>query len=175
MRIFFLFLVSIFSTLGYSQTSIYSYKLKSLTNDSINLNDFQGKMLLIVNTATDDTTNTQLNQLVSLEQQYRDSGLVILAVPSNDFGNETDSLNVLRAKYAAYPFYVSEPLNVTGTSQCPLYSWLCQSSLNGIADNRVIMDFKKILINREGRIVGAFYENSAPLDIFLTETILLNN
>jgi len=79
-----LFFITAFAYL----TSIYSFQITDINNNTINFNDFQGKKLLLVNIATGSTRVSQLSQLEQLNQKYGDS-LVIIAFPSNSFGHES--------------------------------------------------------------------------------------
>lgn len=153
------------SVASYSQTDFYKITFKGIKNDSINFENLRGKMVLIVNTATDSSEN-QLRELEELHQKFKDSGLVILAIPSNDFGHEKRPASELRPKYDQYSFRVGETQNVKGSGRSPLYTWLCSRELNGVTDNPVKGDFKKFLINRKGRLVGAFHEKSSVKEQF---------
>jgi glutathione peroxidase len=165
MRLLFLLSILFFFTASYSQSDFYKIKIKGIKNDSIDFANLRGKMVLIVNTAT-DSSEYQLNELELLQQKFKDSGLVVLAVPSNDFNNEKASTEVVKSRYDKYDFDVTEKQSVKGSQQSPLYAWLCNGSLNGITDNIINGDFKKFLINRKGRLVGAFHERSSVKEQF---------
>lgn len=157
----------------FAQADIYQINIKGLKADSIRFEDFRGKMILVVNTAS-DSSRDQLEHLETLHKEYSDSGLVILAVPSNDFGNERGEGQLLRERYQSFQFIVGDIHHVTGQAQSELYKWLTQAERNGVTDNPIKGDYKKFLVNREGRLVAAFDEKSTVRDVFFMHSFLAN-
>jgi len=158
-------------------TSIYSISISS-ANGNINLSDYQGRKILIVNTASKSKYADQYASLEQLQQRFKDS-LVIIAVPSNDFDNEPDDNGTLDSSIVAnynIHYLVAYKTSVTGDSANAVYKWLTQQVQNNVADTRVKDDFQKYLIDRNGNLVGFFASSVDPMsDEMLSAFTLLTN
>lgn len=157
---------SLFPILIYQVVSIYSISVNDNTGNTINFAAFTGKKILLVNTASNSTNAGQYAQLEQLYQLHKDS-LVIIAFPSNDFGNEpgsNDSIaNWVRANYNIH-YLLAEKIIVSGSEKSYLYNWLSDINANGMMNSSVSHDFYKYLINGEGKLIGIFNEEVSPLD-----------
>lgn len=158
--------------------SVYDFSLPShSTNDSIYLSNFRDKKILFVNSATITSSVSQLSALEQLNKQFKDSGLVIVVCPSNSFGNENgsneDILQFINLQYSP-TFLISKKINVVGSDAHPLYKWIASKDQNSIMNYKIRGDFNKILVNRQGKIVGVFAENIQPSDEVLIRTIRNN-
>lgn len=153
--------------------SIYSFQINSASGDQINFNDFRNKKILLVNIATGSEDVNQLEQLEQLCQIYKDS-LVVIAFPSNSFGNEPLSNleidNFCRSNYHT-TFLIAEKQDVIGDSIQPVYHWLALKTENGRADTRIKTDFQKFLIDKDGYLIGIFSSSVNPLSNELTNVI----
>lgn len=142
----------------------YDFSLQSPTG-AINLNDYQGKYILVVNTASNSQYATQYVELEQLYQEFKDS-LVIIAVPSDDFGNEplTDTLLQDSLIHSFDLHYVlASKTHITGPSADPLYAWLnSQGDSTGIASS-MSGDFEKFLIDKTGNFKGIFAPSISPV------------
>ena len=158
-------------------TGIYDFSLPSAQGGTmINLSDYQGKKILIVNTASNSNHADQYEKLEELYQKYKDS-LVVIAVPSNSFGNEQGSDSTIydhvTVNYGvSYP--VAGQMEVTGDSTCALYQWLTQRSLNGSVDASVKTDFQKFLVDENGKIIGVFAPSVDPMSSDMQDAITGN-
>ncbi len=157
----------------YFFTGFYDYPVKDINGADINLSSFTGKKILVVNTASKSMYTGQYAQLEQLYQKYKDS-LVIIAFPSNSFGNETgDNMQIkkfISNRYNTH-FIIAEKTIVAGENQCPLYKWLTHTDLNGMMNNAVNNDFYKFLIDGSGRLVGAFVPTVDPMSDELQNAI----
>jgi glutathione peroxidase len=158
--------------------SIHSYNITT-SQGNISLQDYEGKKILLVNIATRGQYTSQIQQLEQLYQQYHDS-LLIIAFPSNSFGNEphgnTDLAEVLTDSFhVTYPF--TERCTVTGVDKHAIYDWLADSSKNGRGSVKLSKDFQKILIGKDGRIEGIFNSMVSPMDNKVQQAItrIINN
>ena len=146
-------------------TSIYTFKVSSVTGSQIDFNDFRGKKILIVNIASGSRYAGQIGQLEQLHQLYPDN-LVIVAFPSNNFGNEPmnnmEIDNFCRSNYKI-SFLVAEKNDVISDNIQPVYKWLARKSENGIGDTKVKGDFQKYLIDEEGSLLGIFAPSVNPM------------
>jgi glutathione peroxidase len=157
-------------------TGIYELTVPTLSGGTINLNDYRGKKILIVNIATSSPYASQLTGLEALYQRHKDS-LVIIAVPSNSFGKEPLGNQAIKEeltnKYHVH-YLVTAKSVVSGATQLPLYKWLTSAAENGVVDNPVNADFQKFLINNKGTLVGIFSSNTDPLAEELQKAIINN-
>lgn len=131
---------------------------------------YQGKVMLIVNTASQCAFTNQYEGLESLYRRYRDQGLVVLGFPSNDFGSqepgsEREIQNFCQNTYAVqFPMY--EKIRVRGDNADPLYQ-----ALAAAADSKPRWNFHKYLVDRNGRVVDAFSSMTSPLNGELVQQI----
>jgi glutathione peroxidase len=154
-------------------SSIYDIKLKSLDGKSrIKLSDYKGKYIVIVNTASECGYTYQYGDLQKFYAKYKDSNIVVLGCPCNQFGgqepgNEVEIEKFCKEKYDV-SFPMTEKIEVKGENQHPLYSWLTQKQKNGVGDFEVKWNFNKFVISPEGRLVHYFGSLIKPGDsIFL--------
>jgi len=164
---------SLFTILVYQLVSIYTISVNDNTGNAINFAAFTGKKILLVNTASNSTNAGQYAQLEQLYQLHKDS-LVIIAFPSNDFGNEPgtiDSINSwVHTNYNIH-YLLAEKTIVSGSEKSYLYNWLSDINANGMMNSSVSHDFYKYLINSEGKLIGIFNEEVDPLDSKIQEAI----
>ena len=164
-----LFFITAFAYL----TSIYSFQITDINNNTINFNDFQGKKLLLVNIATGSTRVSQLSQLEQLNQKYGDS-LVIIAFPSNSFGHESRTNSEIKqfcqSQYGI-TFRLIGKTSVNGGPIHPVYNWLTHQSENGTFNNVVYDDFQKFLIDKNGSLIGVFNSKVLPTDPLIINAI----
>lgn len=143
---------------GLATESFYDQPVPLADGHPLYLPGTSGKKILVVNIATSGGRQDQLGELQRLQEQMRDS-LVIIAVPSNQFGNATGSTPEIaaycRQQYSA-SYYITEKLTVSGTGQHALYQWLTQSSRNGTLNSEVKSDFQKYLVDRNGQLLGIY-------------------
>jgi glutathione peroxidase len=167
--------VLIISTLFFT-ISIYSISSTDINGEQFNFSDFQGKKILIVNTASNSRYVGQYAALEQLYQQYKDS-LIVIVFPSNSFGNETGDnaaiKNFVVNNYNAH-FLLAGKLDVTGSSQAPIYHWLTQQSQNGMMDNPMLGDFQKFLVDKDGTLIGVFSPVISPMDSSIQNAITNN-
>lgn len=149
-----------------SLNSIYDYSVTGIDGNTINLSQFSGKKMLIVNTASTSNYTNQYKSLEQLHQKYKDS-LVIIAFPSNSFGHEVATSAEIKQfvsdNYHVH-FLIAQKVDVAGDGQNSLYGWLTHFVQNGAMDNRIKDDFYKFLIDGSGNLIGAFAPSVDPLN-----------
>lgn len=159
-----LLLVFLTSGASLSADSFYELQIRDAQGSEIDLTAFKGKRVLVVNIASSSDQANQLHALQQLYQQHSDS-LIILGVPSNNFGNEplADSVVVghLQQQYGI-TFIITERMSVAGPSQHSLYQWLTMETKNGAASSTVYGDFQKYLVGKNGELVGVFGSSVLP-------------
>ncbi|MDI2090007.1 glutathione peroxidase [Commensalibacter oyaizuii] len=146
-----------------TKKTAYDFDLPLLSGKTINLNDYRGKPLLIVNTASRCKFTPQYEDLQDLWSLYRNWGLTIIAVPSGDFGGQEydSSEEIKRFCSTRYNvgFLLSQKSHVKGQSAIPLFHWL--STQGGIlAQPR--WNFYKYIINRQGKLYKWFSSITRP-------------
>lgn len=167
----------LFSGLVFSSVmvvSIYSLSIADVNDGSINFNNYRGKKILIVNTATGNTAaNQQLVQLQQLYQQNQDS-LVVIAFPSNSFGREPGTnqqvKSLMQGTYGV-TFPIAVKTWVRGDSANIVYQWLSSKLQNEMMNSRVIRDYQKYLVDGTGRLIAKFDSSVSPLNAAIQDAI----
>lgn len=160
---------------GIYLTSIYTLQYTSLNGTEVNISQFKGKKMLLVNIASQSPyAAVQVPQLEQLYQQYKDS-LVVIGFPSNDFGNEPRTNEELKL-LMQNTYHVSFPVTVRSgvkdsTGVHPVYSWLQHKEQNGDVHTTVKGDFQKYLVDGDGMIIGIFSPQVNPLDSSIIKAI----
>jgi len=159
-----------------SVSSIYDIPVISAEGQTINLGDYAGKKMLLVNTASTSEFTSQYNSLEQLYQLYHDS-LVIVVFPSNSFNHDTASIdsinNFINSQYSDH-FLIAGKSEVQGDSISPVFQWLTRKANNGAVDVNIQNDFYKFLIDGSGRLVGAYDNTVNPTDSVIQDAIKTN-
>jgi glutathione peroxidase len=147
-----------------AQNSAYDFSFHTLVGHKpLPLSSFQGKVVLVVNTASKCGFTPQYAALEKLYEQYKDRGLVILGVPSNDFGGQEPGTDQEIADFCQINYGVTFPMTakeiVSGKNAHPFYLWAKQQLGFGTAPK---WNFHKYLINRKGELVNYFYSTTSP-------------
>jgi glutathione peroxidase len=149
---------------------ILDRKLLNLQDESISLCDFRGKVLLVVNTASQCGYTPQYEGLEKLYRRYRERGLVVLGFPANDFGGQEPGSNQQIAQFCQVNYGVTFPVfaktSVLGAAANPLFR-----DLEAKTGQRPRWNFHKYLVDRSGQPVAAFGSAVEPLDARLTSQI----
>jgi glutathione peroxidase len=150
---------------------LLNIKVKDINGQEVNLCKYQGKVLLIVNTASKCGFTCQYADLEKLYQKYHSQGFEILAFPSNDFLNQEPAADEQIKSFCSLNYNISFPLfakiKVKGKEQSPLYAKL--SALKGSPQ----WNFQKYLINREGKLIEKFAPITSPLSAKIEKSIKL--
>lgn len=146
--------------------TIHPIEVTTIKGEKIKLEEYKGKVLLIVNTASQCGFTPQLHGMESLYQTYKDQGFELLAFPSNDFmgqepleGEEIEQFCMLKYD-ASYPIF--DKSKVTGRNASDLFQFLSEKSQNGRFNAKPRWNFQKYLINQEGALVNYFYSFTKP-------------
>lgn len=142
----------------------YDFTFLSLgSKQGLPLSDFKGKVILVVNTASRCGFTPQYASLEKLYQTYKDKGLVILGVPSNDFGKQEPGNSEDISQFCQINYGVSFPMTekeyVSGTAAHPFYLWAKKELGFGSGPK---WNFHKYLINRQGELINYFYSTTSP-------------
>lgn len=153
------------------KSPIYDIAINSLQGQTINLSEFKGKYMLIVNVASKCGFTPQYKDLEELHQTYKDK-LVVIGTPCNQFGNQepgsASEIQQFCERNYGVSFIITEKLDVKGSNQHPLYKWLTNKYLNGKKDSSVKWNFHKFLINPEGNLVDSYGSITKPTSSKIT-------
>lgn len=146
--------------------SIHQFTVKDIDGKAVDLEQYKGKVLLIVNTASKCGFTPQLDDMKKLYDDFREKNFDLLAFPSNDFAGQEplegeDIKQFCTLKYEAeYPIF--DKIQVKGEAADPLYKFLANKSENGNISSKPRWNFHKYLINKEGEVVDYFYAITNP-------------
>lgn len=145
------------------QKTIYDFELKTLRGQPLPLAAHKGKAVLVVNTASKCGFTPQYKELEAIWQKYRDEGLLVIGVPSNDFagqepGNAEEIEQFCEINFGV-DFPLTEKVHVTGADAHPLFKWL--GAQGGIL-SKPRWNFYKYVIGRDGKLVDWFASTTAP-------------
>ncbi len=144
-------------------TNAHSFSFTSIEGRELSMSAYQGKAVLLVNTASACGFTPQYKGLEALWQAYKDKGLVVVGVPSNDFGaqepgTETEIKQFCEARFGV-DFPLTAKVQVSGGEAHPLYQWIASELGEGAAPR---WNFHKYLIGKRGEIAGAFGSKVTP-------------
>ena len=143
----------------------YSYSFKDINEeDMINLSDYKGKTLVVVNTASLCGFTYQYDGLQKLYDDYKDQGLVVLVVPSNDFGNQESGTNSEVKEFCESTFSITFPLTeknvVKGRDAHPFFKWSKKEL--GFIGGVPRWNFHKIIIGKDGNAIAGYTALTRP-------------
>lgn len=147
---------------------IYDLTVKDAKGQDVSLKEYQGKVLLIVNTATRCGFTPQYNELQQLYDQFQSQGLEILDFPCNQFGNQApedeDGIKEFCEMNFGIQFRLFAKVDVNGENTDPLFVFL-KNSKKGLLGADIKWNFTKFLVNRDGEVVKRYAPTIKPLDI----------
>jgi len=146
--------------------TIYAFSAPLLDGREVQLAEFKGKVLLIVNTASQCGFTPQYAGLERLYQSYKDRGLVVLGFPCNQFGSQEPGTAEQIGDFCQKNYGVSFPMfakiDVNGPTAHPLYQFLKKARRGFLGAERIAWNFTKFLIDREGTVVRRFAPSRKP-------------
>jgi glutathione peroxidase len=149
--------------------------MKGLDGKDVELSQYQGKVVLIVNVASKCGYTPQYEGLQKLYDKYKKDGLVVLGVPANEFGRQEPGSNEEIAKFCESKYGVTFPMLakvvVKGEGICPLYKHLTDKKTDPKYGGEIKWNFTKFLVNRNGEIVNRFEPAVEPTSKEMTEAI----
>jgi glutathione peroxidase len=159
-------------------SEIYDIDVQRPNGKSLSLETYKGKVLLIVNTATECGLATQFKPLEELYQEFKDDGLIVLGFPCNQFGGQEPVTDEEMTSTCEINFGVTFPLfkkiDVNGKNAHSLFQYL-KKSLPGFLTNDIKWNFTKFLVDHEGNPVKRFAPTDQPSEIRRHVVKLLNN
>lgn len=147
---------------------IYDYSVKDIQGNDVSMEEFKGKVLLIVNTATGCGFTPQYDGLEALYAKYKDRGFEILDFPCNQFAGQAPGTNEEIVSFCKMKFGVSfrqfAKIKVNGKEADPLYVYL-KSQQKGVLGERIKWNFTKFLVDRDGNVIARFSPGDTPESI----------
>jgi glutathione peroxidase len=160
---------------GQPTSNIHQFTANSIEGKPINFADFNGKKILIVNTASECGFTPQFKELQELYEKYKDKNFIIVGFPTNDFGkqdpgNNTEIKSFCERNYGV-TFLMMEKIVVKGDSIHPIYNWLTSRAENGVMNSRVRWNFQKYLVDEKGHLVDFVGPQKSPMSKKITNWI----
>ncbi|MFZ5757200.1 MAG: glutathione peroxidase [Pseudomonadota bacterium] len=150
-------------------TTAFDFTVNDIHGKQINLADYKGKVLLIVNTASKCGFTPQYKGLQALHERYQKDGLVVLGFPCNQFGGQEPAPNEQIEQFCEMNFGVSFPLfakiDVNGSHAAPLYKYLKEEAPGILGSEGIKWNFTKFLISRDGSTVKRYAPTDKPEDL----------
>ncbi len=157
--------------------SIYQFSATSLKKKVIDFKQYKGKVLLIVNTATDCGYTKQYNGLQTLYQTYQSKGLEVLDFPSHSFlqtPEDNQGIEAFCERQFKTTFTTFEKIDVNGDKAHPLYLYLRKENKDKV-DTKIEWNFTKFLVNRKGQVVSRYNAKTTPEMLVAEIEKLLND
>jgi glutathione peroxidase len=147
-------------------TTVYDFEARSIDGKPVALKKFQGKVLLIVNTASACGFTPQFVGLEKLHETYCPQGLVVLGFPCNQFGAQDAGSNGEIAEFCQLNYGVTFPMmakiNVNGADAHPLYQWLAAEAPGLLGSKSIKWNFTKFLVGKDGRVRKRYAPTETP-------------
>lgn len=158
--------------------NVYDFVVKDIDGKEVNLSEYQGKVLLIVNVASYCGYTKQYSGLEAIYRKYKDKGFEILAFPCNQFGNQEPGTNEEIKNFCSSKYDVTfrlfDKIDVNGDKAHPLYIYLKDKKPGIMGTKDIKWNFTKFLIDKNGNVVDRFGSNKTPEDIAPEIEKLLN-
>ncbi len=147
-------------------SSIYDFSANSIQGKNVNLKQYQGKAMLIVNTASACGFTPQFGGLEALHKSYGARGLVVLGFPCNQFGAQDSGSNGEIAEFCQMNYGVSfsmmEKIDVNGSGAHPLYQWLSAEAPGLLGSKAIKWNFTKFLVGKDGAVLKRYAPTDTP-------------
>lgn len=144
------------------------FKMKTIEGKTVDLEDYEGNVVVIVNTASECGLTPHYKGLESLYGKYKDKGLVVLGFPCNQFGSQEPGSDAEIAKFCKAKYSVTFPMfskiEVNGDGAAPLYKRLTKTTAKPKGKGPVQWNFEKFVVDREGQVAHRFSPRTKPND-----------
>ena len=151
-------------TMSDTSKTFFDFKINSINGDELDLSIFHGKTILLVNVASNCGFTKQYDDLQKLYDNFKDKGLVVVGVPTNQFGGQEPGSETEIKNFCETNFNISFPMtskyDVKGDNAHPIYLWAKDTYGKSTVPK---WNFHKILINKQGKIDDTFASFTAPM------------
>ncbi|RIU88590.1 glutathione peroxidase [Oceanobacillus picturae] len=148
--------------------SVYEFKAETINGKEISLSEYEGKVLLIVNTASKCGFTSQLEGLQKLYDTYNQQGLEILGFPCNQFNSQDPGSNEEIAEFCQLNYGVTFPMfskvDVKGKNAHPLFNYLTEEA-KGLLTKQIKWNFTKFLVGKDGQVIDRFAPQTKPEEL----------
>lgn len=159
-----------------AQNGFHAFSAVTIEGDTISMNQFYGKKILVVNTASYCSWTPQFEDLQTLYEDYSQYNFLILGFPCNDFGNQDPHGDSTIADFChnnyGVTFQMMSKIVAVDDDTCDIYKWLQRGDLNGVQNASVSWNFNKFLIDEAGNWVKHYNQYTEPLDTAITNWIM---
>ena len=151
-------------TMSDNSKTFFDFKINSINGDELDLSTFNGKTILLVNVASKCGFTKQYDDLQKLYDDFKDKGLVVVGVPTNQFGGQEPGSEAEIKNFCETNFNITFPMtskyDVKGDNAHPIYIWAKDTYGKSTVPK---WNFHKILINKEGKIDDTFASFTGPI------------
>ena len=152
-----------------------NFKAKTIDGETVDLEDYEGKVVLIVNTASRCGLTPQYAGLQQMYKKYEEKGFVVLGFPCNQFGRQEPGSDADIKEFCSSRYDVSFPMfskiDVNGGDAAPIYKFLTSQDTKPAGKGDISWNFEKFLIDREGQLVGRYSPRTKPSDADLVKAV----
>jgi glutathione peroxidase len=156
-------------------TNVHDFTVKTIRGQQKNLADYSGKVLLIVNVASECGLTPQYAGLEELHEKYASKGLAVLGFPANDFGAQEPGTDAQIEQFCSTKFGAKfdmfSKVAVKGEHVAPLFDWLQSTETNPRFGGAIKWNFNKFLVDRAGNVIGRFEPKVEPASPEVTKAI----
>ena len=153
------------SSAAFAASSVHEFTMDAINGTPTPLANFKGKVLLVVNVASQCGYTYQYEGLQALYLKYKDQGLVVAGFPANNFGAQEPGSNAEIGAFCKSKFGVTFPMfskiSVKGSDKAPLYQFLTDKNANPKTGGEIPWNFTKYLVDRDGKVLARF---DAPVE-----------
>jgi len=143
-----------------------SHTMKSLEGQDVDLSKYQGKVVMVVNVASECGLTGQYKPLQRLHDKYKDQGFVVLGFPCNQFGSQepgsAEDIKAFCTQNYGVTFDMFAKIDVNGENAAPLYKTLTTTPTKPAGPGKISWNFEKFLIGRDGQVVARFSPKTEP-------------
>lgn len=154
---------------------VLDHKMKTLSGKDVDLADYKGKVVLLVNVASKCGLTPQYKELEALHEKYGKDGLAVVGVPCNQFGGQepgtADQISEFCTTKYGVKFDMLEKVDVNGESAAPLYKELTATDTKPVGSGKISWNFEKFLIGKDGKVVARYSPRTKPDDAEIVKTI----
>ena len=160
---------------AFAASTVNEFTMDALNGTPTPLSNFKGKVMLVVNVASQCGYTYQYEGLQALYVKYKDQGLVVAGFPANNFGGQEPGSNAEIGAFCKSKFGVTFPMfskiSVAGKDKAPLYQFLTDKSANPKTGGEIPWNFTKYLVDRDGKVLARFDAPVEPLSKELTSAV----
>ena len=147
-------------------STVYDFEAQTIAGQTVRLDQFKGRVLLVVNTASQCGFTPQFEGLESLWKDFEGKGLTVLGFPCNQFGSQDPGNNTEIASFCqinyGVSFHMMAKIDVNGPKAHPLYQWLVKEAPGILGTKSIKWNFTKFLIGKDGQVLGRYAPTDKP-------------